>query len=209
MSNNGHAAELLLEPQPVVIAPPRVELRLDLACGQTPREGFDGVDLLAPDAKHRVDLMRFPWPWADGSVRELHCSHFVEHLPMREVKHAGRRKDQLFAFFDECYRILEPGGDMTVVVPALKSVRAFMDPTHRRFIPQETFLYLNAAWRALNKLDHYAVDCDFVVTNVMPTTQLEETLRTPEVQAKRFRECWDVAADFVATLKKPLAGGAA
>lgn len=202
MNENGTGADLL-EPQTVTIAPPQVSVKLDLASGQTPREGFQSVDLYAPRVDHRVNLRSFPWPWADASVDELHTSHFVEHLPMCEVKQGGRRKDLLFAFFDECFRILKPGAAMTVIVPALKTVRAFMDPTHRRFIPQETFLYLNAEWRRVNKLDHYQVDCDFLVANVLPTTQLEETLRSPEVQAKRFRECWDVALDLVATLKKP------
>ena len=56
-------------------------VRLDLGAGQSPREGFAGVDLYAPDPQYRVDLFSFPWPWADGEVDELHCSHFVEHLP--------------------------------------------------------------------------------------------------------------------------------
>lgn len=197
MSGNG--AELAAA-QPVVIEGSVTAVRLDLASGQRARDGFTGVDLHAPGAM-KVDLTKFPWPWESGSVDELHCSHFVEHLPMREVGHAGRRKDLFFAFFDECHRILKPGGAMTVVVPALKSVRAFMDPTHRRFVAMETFLYLNADWRKANLIDHYQVECDFDF-NVSPTTQQEETLRTPEVQAKRFRECWDVAVDYVATLRK-------
>lgn len=49
----------------------RPELRLDLACGQNPREGFEGVDLWA-GATHRVNLLRFPWPWQDGEADELH-----------------------------------------------------------------------------------------------------------------------------------------
>ena len=26
-----------------------------------------------------VDLRAFPWPWDDGSIDEISCSHYVEH----------------------------------------------------------------------------------------------------------------------------------
>ncbi len=134
----------------LVLAKAPSHLKLDLACGQMPHEGFEGVDLWE-GAKHRLDLFRCPWPWEDGSVEELHCSHFIEHIPMEEIEHNGRKKDRLFAFFDECYRILKPGGRMTVFCPNARSNRAFQDPTHRRFIVAETFLYLHKPWRVANK----------------------------------------------------------
>ena len=174
-------------------------LRLDLACGRTPREGFEGVDKFAPEAQHRVDLRRFPWPWADNSVDEIHCAHFIEHLPMVEVEHGGREKDLLEAFFDECYRVLKPNGRMTVIWPALHSDRAFQDPTHRRFLPETILWYLSADWRKSNRLDHCHGDCNFAF-NVVPSTTIEESLRHPSVQAERLRERWNVAQDFHATL---------
>lgn len=72
--------------QPISVAlTPSPSLKLDLACGQSPREGFEGVDYFAPNAKHQVDLFKYPWPWADSSVDELQASHFIEHIPDREV----------------------------------------------------------------------------------------------------------------------------
>lgn len=66
-----------------------------------------------------------------------------------------------FAFFDEIYRILKPGGKARIIFPCATSTRAFQDPTHRRFIPEQTVYYLTKKWREDNKLDHYNVDCDF------------------------------------------------
>ena len=63
------------------IEPNTKPLKLDLGAGQSPREGFEGVDLNAPNPAHRVDLFSYPMPWEDSSVDELHCSHFIEHLP--------------------------------------------------------------------------------------------------------------------------------
>lgn len=185
---------------PLVQAPSG--LKLDLACGQSCKEGFDGVDLRAPGVKHKLDLLQFPWPWADSTVAEIHCSHFVEHIPADVVK-KGRwaGKDLFFAFFDEIYRILVPKGVATIVVPFLRSSRAFQDPTHRRFICHETFGYLSADWRKANKLDHYDVECDFGV-NVIHSMDGGELLRAPEAQAYRMGHYWNVAMDLHATLIK-------
>ncbi len=209
-------------------------VKLDLACGQIPKEGFEGVDLYAPNAKHKVDLWKFPYPWADNSVDELYCSHFIEHLPARSVeerdllpgaiKEEFLDKDFLFAFFDECYRILKPlpaqpppptpalgqpvipgplvpGGIMTVVVPSGRSDRGFQDPTHRRYIVAETFMYLSREWRELNKLDHYRVNCDFGL-NVVPIVNSELTLHHQLAQQQRFQRDWNVVVDWHAHLVK-------
>lgn len=195
------------------LASNKPELRLDLGCGQNPREGFEGVDLYAPEVKHRVDLMKFPWPFATNSVEEIHCSHFVEHLPAREVQASDiatnalgdvtlesyLNKDFLFAFFDECYRILKPGGKITIIVPSAMSVRGFQDPTHRRFIMRETFLYLSKEWRTINKLDHYNVVSDYGI-NVSHTFSSEISLRHPEFQAHAFQHFWNTTFDFHALL---------
>lgn len=170
-------------------------IKLDLGCGQNPREGFQGVDLWAPDAQ-KVDLLKFPWPFETASVDEAHCSHFIEHIPMREDESG---KDLFFAFFDELHRILKPNAKATIIWPALQSVRAFQDPTHRRYLPAESMLYLSAEWRKLNKLDHYRVNCNFGIS-VNPTVQQTETLRHPQVGTNRLREMWNVAIDFHAML---------
>lgn len=188
----------------MVQEPPQV--RLDLACGQTPREGYEGVDFYAPNAKHKVDLFKFPFPWADNSVDELSCSHFLEHLPMREVEERDLTstskeakalvgKDFLFAFMDECWRVLKPGGVMHVAVPAATSTRAFQDPTHRRFFVVDTFFYFSKEWREVQKLNHYRVNCDFGF-NAVPIVLQEEALRAAEVQQSRFRELWNVVLDW-------------
>ena len=204
----------------LVEAPSTQTLKLDLACGQHLKEGFEGVDLYGSVAKHKVDLLKFPWPWADNSVDELHCSHFLEHVPAREVEtrdlhgtvvttqHAHfLGQDMLFAVMDECWRILKPDAWMTVVVPSGRSNRAFWDPTHRRFFMQETFLYFAHEWRKLNGLDHYNVHCNFGV-DVGHSVPQEESLRSAEAQADRFQHYWNVTFDWIAKLKKmPRAGG--
>jgi len=192
------------------LAPSPKTVNLDLGCGQRPREGYEGVDLYSEVAEHRVNLFQFPWPWADESVDALHVSHFAEHIPAREVEQrdlsdgmAGQflGQDMFFAFFDECWRILKDRGTMEVVVPALESMRAFQDPTHRRFITQATFCYLSQPWRKANGLDHYRIRCNFDGP-VHFTVSEEMSLLHPEAAEKRIRESWNVKGDYIAKLFK-------
>lgn len=197
------------------IASAGVTRKLDLACGQTPQAGFEGVDVW-PGAKHQVDLTQYPWtchcdecggvPFADNSVAELFCSHYIEHIEMVMLDENGKvvkpgepgyshAKDALFAFFDECYRILVPNGWLTIVCPTARSNRAFQDPTHRRFIVSETFQYLWSEWRRHNKLDHYNVKCDFGAT-VAWTVPTEVNAMSPEAQNMRFQHYWNSVFDW-------------
>lgn len=183
-------------------------LKLDLAAGQNPRAGFTGVDLFTGD--NRVDLLRFPWPWADGSVDEVVCSHFVEHIPMGFVDADNvvhplpgvGRKEMFFAFFDEIHRVLKPGGKAEIIVPYLQHQRAFQDPTHRRFICEASFSYLMKPWRDGNRLDHYNVKCDFAADACIPVTDASEAARHPEVQAARRTHQWNVVGDIIVHLRK-------
>lgn len=175
-------------------------VKLNLACGQDKKEGFTGVDIsekATPDVV--LDILKFPWPWKSHSVDEIHCSHFIEHIPMETVRHNGRDKDLLFAFFDECWRVLKPDGRMMIWCPCARSNRAFQDPTHRRFIVAETFLYLAKEWRDINKLDHYAVDCNYGC-NVVPIVPSEMTLLHAEAQTRRFNHEWNTVQDWQAEL---------
>jgi predicted SAM-dependent methyltransferase len=205
-------SRVVRSPSPLVEAAPRLELKLDLGCGLNPREGFEGVDLYGDKAKHKVDLFKFPWPFLSDSVDEIHASHFLEHIPAREVSDADLKQknalgdsyvgaDMLFAFMDECYRILKTDSWMHVIVPSGRSNRAFWDPTHRRFFMQETFLYFSSEWRKQNGLQHYRVKCNFGV-DVGHSLPNEEALRAPDAQKTRFDHYWNVTVDWIAKLKK-------
>ncbi len=199
----------LIQPQPVIIHEEQPELRLDFGCGKTPAEGFLGVDFHEPTAKFCVDLFKFPLPWEDSSVSEIRASHFLEHIPAREVEERDMRslsshpapigKDFLCHFMDECYRILKPGGVMTVIVPSGRSDRAFQDPTHRRFFVESSFAYFSKQWRDVNGLGHYLCTCDFGA-EVNPSIPSELSVLHPEAQARRFRESWNTTVDFFARL---------
>lgn len=188
-----------------------VELKLDLGGGENVRAGFDCVDFFAPTAKYKVNLLEFPWPWADSSVSEIHCSHFIEHIPMvycdpkkpgeySQVPLTDKHRDLLCLFMDECWRILKPAATMTIFVPAHRNDRAFQDPTHRRFITPVTFGYFNKMFRDVNKLGHYLCQCNFD-SRVDPIVPHEMGALSPEVAQRRVNHEWNHVLDWQAILK--------
>jgi predicted SAM-dependent methyltransferase len=202
MSDKPTLTEIADGANKIVIARTPQLLRLDLACGQSPAPGYEGVDFYAPDAKHKWDLQTYPWPIPDNSVEALRCSHYIEHIPMEYLKDGPHKgKDALFAFFDECYRVMVPGADLHIACPCARNNRAFQDPTHRRFIVAETFLYMNDEWRKMNKLDHYNAKCNFGVScNPVVSADLAKT-RVQEWQNMAFNSYWNVVLDWDAHCK--------
>lgn len=182
-------------------------LRLDLACGQSPAEGFTGVDIWdGADIQH--DLTRYPWPWKDRSVSELHCSHYVEHIPFEVLRPSAEGIpeawiDGLCAFMNECHRILKKNGQFTIRHPHNRSDRAFQDPTHRRFIPAATWWYFNKEWRDANKLNHYPITADFEVVSMFADGLNDDlATRNQETQLWAGERYWNMFADLVVVLKK-------
>jgi len=173
-------------------------VKLDLACGQTPREGFTGVDLYGePDV--RVDLLRFPWPWEDDSVDELFSSHFVEHIP--HWRPWFDDVDGLHLFMDECWRILKPGGTLQIVHPYGQSSRALQDPTHERYLVAETWWYYSRAWREMAKLDHYQIKANFSEPNIANGFLGDWENRSDPARQEAAAWYWNVVSDLVVTLE--------
>jgi SAM-dependent methyltransferase len=166
-------------------------LRLDLACGTAKKPGFLGVDLVAtPQTDVVVDLTRTPWPWADGSVAEVHCAHFFEHLDGQ----------QRIDFMHELHRILVPGGKATLVVPHARSDGAIQDPTHQwPPLTESSFGYFNAEARRGMNVAHYPIHCDFDFEVEMVLGRAWRSRPEPE-QVMAVRHFWNVATELVVHL---------
>ena len=150
--------EEIVQSAPVEVKP----LRLDFGCGPNKlvEQGkefigvdsiaFPGVDLVldltakeksVQNADFSVTHTYKAWPWASGSVDEIHCSHFLEHLNAEERVH----------FVNECYRVLKVDGQCRIIVPHWNSNRAYGDLTHQwPPVAEMFFYYLSKDWRASN-----------------------------------------------------------
>ena len=171
-------------------------LKLDLACGLVPKEGFVGVDN-SPNLDYhdrrkmiRHDLQRRPWPFRTNSVAEVWCSHYVEHTP------------DLIAFMDEIYRVLSIEGLATITAPFYTSVRAIQDPTHLRSISAETFFYFNKAWREAANIGHYNIKSDFdiIETKYILSEQWKDV--TEKELNYAIWHFYNVVTDIIVTLKR-------
>jgi SAM-dependent methyltransferase len=148
---------------------------------------------------------------------EGHVSSMARRLTAYQVNKYS--VELLLKFFDECYRILKPGGVMRVSCPQAHSDRAFQDPTHRRFIVPATFLYLNREWRRSGGLEHgaYGISCDFQLGpgsmqhSMTPflQEQLQRALKKvppqqrTEAAQERTETLWNAVHDLEVILTKP------
>lgn len=112
-----------LSPVPAGTGP----LRLNLGCGFDARPGdYINVDWeTRPGVDMRLDLDRTPWPWEDGSVDEILALNLLEHLEMNRV-------------WPEVYRILKPGGRITIEVVNGESA----DPFHHTYWDRRSIKHL-------------------------------------------------------------------
>lgn len=167
-------------------------MKLDLGCGKNKREGFLGVDSRAFDGVDVVADLRQPWPWQDGEVEEVHCSHFLEHLTGPERIH----------FVNELYRVLAPGGKATVITPHWASCRAYGDLTHQwPPVSEFWFYYLSKSWREGNAPHNDEYRCDFAATWGYSLNQALLS-RNAEYQQHALAFWKEAAQDTIATLTK-------
>lgn len=190
---------------PIPVVDPEL-VKLDLGCGENPREGYDGVDAWEPKAKHKVDLWDGQrWPFEDSSVDFLHASHVIEHIELGNRHKTYTGQTNLFFFFmQECFRILKPGGTLELIWPALKNERAFQDPTHCRFIPIATMAYLDKTQREAMKLEHYTaqgIPLDLKMASYQFTIPEAVSLMPDLVQGQNANDHWNVQQDIHCTLK--------
>lgn len=116
-------------------------LKLDIGCGKNKKEGFHGIDSIAFDGVDTVHDARKPWPFADNSVEEVHCSHFIEHLNAQE---------RIF-FANELWRVTVEGAKSAIITPYWCSNRAYGDPTHQwPPVSEMWYYYLDPNWRDKN-----------------------------------------------------------
>lgn len=173
-------------------------LRLDIGCGKNKKEGFIGLDQYAIDGVDVVCDLRKKLPYKDGSVDEIHCSHFLEHLEAKER----------VAFMNELYRIMRPGAKATIITPHWCSNRAYGDMTHCwPPVSEMWFYYLSKQWRE-DQVPHTdkrwnpdGYDCDFEAGwgySMHPSLQS----RNLEFQQDALQFKKEAAQDIIATLTK-------
>jgi len=88
-----------------------------------------------PDIVH--DLRIHPLPFEDNTFDEIHAYEVLEHLAYQGDY------EFFFAEWNEYWRILKPGGIFCGTVPLRDSNWAWGDPSHKRIIQPENFVFLD------------------------------------------------------------------
>jgi SAM-dependent methyltransferase len=174
-------------------------IKLDFGCGNSPKEGFTGVDIIKFDkVDHVIDLKKLPWIWENNSVLEARTSHFIEHLSAQDRVN----------FVNELWRILIPGGRCEIVTPHWASCRAYGDPTHVwPPVSEFWFYYLSREWRETQaphtdiKYNPQGFICNFEASWGYSLRQ-ELMLKNQEYQMFAMANYKEVCQDTIATLIK-------
>ncbi|HNE33134.1 MAG TPA: methyltransferase domain-containing protein [Nitrospira sp.] len=167
---------------------PSEPLRLDVGCGKTKMDGWEGIDSIDFGQKHVHDV-RKGLPFADNSVSEVRSSHFVEHLTGQER----------IAFFNELWRVMKDGATAQIVTPNWSHACAYGDPTHQ-WPPMSQWypLYLHKEWRA-NNAPHVGYTCHFDHVVAGSWDQSIEG-RNPETKSMMMNNYTNAWRDLIVTL---------
>lgn len=103
---------------------------LNLGAGNKIIEGAVNHDLVKhrPEIAVTWDLDKLPWPWPDNSFDLVVARSVFEHLRLT-----------LIESLDECWRVLQPGGQIFLKLPHWQSDVSHWDPTHRWFFSVRSF----------------------------------------------------------------------
>ena len=89
-------------------------MNIELGCRNTPREGYDGVDMGNWGQKYKGDAETILKTFKDESVDKIYASHFFEHL----------YPDDIVTMIKQVRRVLKTGGQAWIIVPHKDHERA-------------------------------------------------------------------------------------
>ena len=179
-------------------------IKLDLGCGKNKKGpdyigldelDFEGVDIV-------INVGKDKWPFKDGSVDEVHASHFVEHLYPEERIHFVNELDRVLVKpeYNNASAIIK--GFATIIVPHWASQRAYGDLTHKwPAVSEFWFYYLYKDWRAVNAPHNQTYTCNLACTWGYNMHQ-ELVGRNVEFQTNAMKWHKEACSDIICTMTK-------
>jgi SAM-dependent methyltransferase len=117
MNSGSYSGKYDMETKPII---------LNIGAGVKTIPGMISIDLYGnPDI--RWDLNKVPWPFEANSVDQIFACHVFEHLP------------GWWDAFQECARILKPGGVLDMRVPDESSSKALTFKDHVKIFDIDSF----------------------------------------------------------------------
>lgn len=134
-----------------------VPVKLDLGCGQSPRQGFYAVDLLEmPGVDVVADLNRPLSLLPDNSCEHLYSRHCLEHV------------QDFLPLMREIHRVVKPGGKIEIIVPHFSNVYGHSDPTHVRLFGLFSMYYFvrHAEQPSIRQVPEFYSDTRFHIRSI-------------------------------------------
>lgn len=94
-------------------------MKIDIGGGTKVAEGHLNLDPVHGEGEWRRMAQDSPWPADNNSVLAVNASHVLEHIPSAEAR---------ISVFNEAWRVLEPGGCLTIHVPLVGYTDTFNKP---------------------------------------------------------------------------------
>jgi len=112
-------------------------IKLDVGCSDHKQQGWVGLDIRKCKGVYIVhDVQKFPWPIPDNSCSTILMSQLIEHI----------RPEYRYAVIDECWLIINPGGQLLIAAPYAGSVGANQDLSHYTCPNEASFTYFDPAY---------------------------------------------------------------
>lgn len=97
-------------------------MKLNLGCGNNLLDGYINVDKYDVAADVMADICYLPYD--NDSVDEIVCYQVIEHLPYWQTSLLTNNIGVEYKpqFFEECYRVLKPGGTLLTECPDIEFI---------------------------------------------------------------------------------------
>jgi SAM-dependent methyltransferase len=129
-------ATLEKSPEHVLHPEDTMSRNIHLGCGYVHLDGWLNVDKYATSATDMCFDLEEAWPLDTSSQAQLYASHVLEHLTRWDI------------FFQQAWRVLQPGGRLTLRVPYGGHPAAWWDMGHIRPWFIENFVYFHPGYSA-------------------------------------------------------------
>lgn len=119
------------------------KLRLNIGCGRRFHADWVNVDLVPSSPQvQRCDILQ-GLPFAENRFSAVYHSHVLEHLSLSQ----GQQ------LLENCYRVLQPGGCLRIVVPDLEQIARLYLEMHELAWHGDRKSVANYEWMKLELLD--------------------------------------------------------
>lgn len=102
---------------------------IDIGCGNSKTKGAIGLDKIRTGDVDIICDIEQALPFKNERIDSIIASNILEHM-----------SDTIITL-EEFHRVLKTGGTAIIEVPHVRSLGAFMDPTHKRFFTIMTMDY--------------------------------------------------------------------